>query len=159
MVLYRFRDKMITDKKAVWTHCGNSTAEAKENGCLFDVMIHSWVPEACYYEALSEEYIQANNFRFFSDPEAKREVSMEFVRRGEFEELYTGLDHHVLHCAYIWRILVLSTTSGRQLDSLSSSEDHTGHCTATLLQGLPWTKPFFGNESVMSPDFLSCGYY
>jgi hypothetical protein len=82
---------MITDKKAVWTHCGNSTAEAKENGCRFDVMMHSWVPEACYYEALSEEYIQANNFRFFSDPEAKREVSMEFVRRGEFEELYTGL--------------------------------------------------------------------
>jgi hypothetical protein len=56
--------------KPVWTNCGNSTAEAKENGCRFDVMMHSWVPQACYDEALSEEYIQANDFKFFSDPEA-----------------------------------------------------------------------------------------
>ena len=78
---------------------------------------------------------------------------------GEFDELYTGLSHHVLHCTYIWRLLVLSTTKGRPFDSLSSSEDHMGHCGTILLHGLPWTKPFVGNESTLSPDFLSCGYF
>ncbi|KAH7378563.1 hypothetical protein BKA64DRAFT_631966 [Cadophora sp. MPI-SDFR-AT-0126] len=159
VALYKLPSKTTAGNKKVWQNCGNSTSEAREQGCRFDVMMHSWVPAPCYDEQLSEEYIQANGFKFFSDPEATVEVPMEVVRRGEFEMLYTGLSHHVLHCTYIWRLLSLSVTEGRPFDSLSSSEDHTGHCSAILLHGLPWTKPFFGNESVLSPDFLSCGYY
>ncbi len=63
----------------------------------------------------------------------------------------------VFHCAYIWRLLVLSVTEARPFDSLSSSEDLTGHCGAILLHGLPWTKDFVGNESTLGPDFPSCG--
>ena len=70
-------------------------------------MMHSWVPHDCYYASLSEEYISANSFRFFSDSEATIEVPLEIVRLGDFEELYSGLDHYVLHCAYIWRLLVI----------------------------------------------------
>jgi len=159
IITIQFSNTISLKKTTIWTHCGNSTSEAKANGCRFDVMMHSWVPQECYDEELSEEYIQANEFKFFSDPKARVEVPMEVVRLGEFTELYTGLSHHVLHCTYIWRLLMLSATQERPFDSLSSSEDHTGHCGAILLHGLPWTKPFFGNESTLSPDFLSCGYY
>lgn len=148
-----------TAAKMSWKHCGNSTSEAKENGCRFDIMMHSWVPQECYNEQLSEEYIEANDFRFFSDAEATVEVPLDVVRLGELKELYTGLSHHVIHCTYIWRLLVLAATEGRPWDSLSSSEDHTGHCGSILLHGLPWTEPSIGNESTLSPDFLSCGYY
>lgn len=85
-------------------------------------MMHSWVPHDCYYPQLSEEYILANDFRFFSDPAATIEVPLEIVRLGEFEELYSGLDHHVLHCAYICILLMISTNEnrrGRETDSLS----------------------------------------
>jgi hypothetical protein len=116
-------------------------------------MMHSWVPHDCYHPQLSEEYILANDFRFFSDPAATIEVPLEIVRLGEFEELYSGLDHHVLHCAYIWRLLVISTNEGRRMDSLSSDVDHTGHCTMTMLKGLPWMTTSVGNESVISPIF------
>lgn len=81
-------------------------------------------------------YIAANDFKFYTDSQALNLMPLEEVRKGDFVELWTGLTHHVLHCAYIWRLLGLSATEGRPFDSLSSSEDHTGHCTAILLHGL-----------------------
>jgi len=71
-----------TNKKAAWENCGNSTSEAKANGCHFDIIMHSWVPQGCYDEVLSEEYIAAIDFQFFSDAEATIEVPLDVVRLG-----------------------------------------------------------------------------
>ncbi|PMD31523.1 hypothetical protein L207DRAFT_591475 [Hyaloscypha variabilis F] len=71
-----------TNKRSAWKHCGNSTSEARANRCRFDIMMHSWVPQGYYDEVLSEEYIAANDFQFFSDAEATIEVPLDVVRLG-----------------------------------------------------------------------------
>jgi len=101
MVVLSIKKITKTDKRPAWKHCGNSTSEARADGCRFDIMMHSWVPQECYDEQLSEEYIASNDFQLFSDAEATIEVPLDVVRLGEFDELYTGLSHHVLHCTYI----------------------------------------------------------
>jgi hypothetical protein len=39
-----------------WASCGNSSAEARENGCHYEPMQRSWIPDACYFSEPGEEY-------------------------------------------------------------------------------------------------------
>lgn len=143
-------------------NCGTSPTEAQELGCKFDIMMNGWVPLACYNEALSEKYLSENDFHFYTDAYAQDEVAMEVVRRGEWEGLYTGWEHHIHHCAYMWKILVLAVEAGKGMfDSSSSSFDHTAHCSESMFEGgmitLMMESSSVGNESFIQPGFLSCG--
>ena len=143
-------------------NCGTSPTEARQLGCKFDVMMNGWVPVACYNEALSEEYLSKNKFHFYTDAYAQNEVPMEIVRGGEWQGLYTGWEHHILHCAYMWKILVLAVEAGKGMfDSSSSSFAHTAHCSESMFEGgmiiAMMESSSVGNESFIQPGFLSCG--
>ena len=142
--------------------CGSSPAQARELKCKFDIMMNGWVPLACYNEALSEEYLSKNDFHFYTDSFAQDEVPLDIVRRGEWKGLYTGWEHHIHHCSYMWKILVLAVEAKTGMfDSSSSSFDHTSHCSESMFEGgmirAMMASSSVGNESFIEPGYLSCG--
>jgi hypothetical protein len=79
-------------------NCGHSVEEARAKKCVFDIMLSSWVPPACYDKELSDSIIAANNFTYWTSNAGGQEVSEEEVRKGEFDILYTHGNYHTEHC-------------------------------------------------------------
>ncbi|KAI1876758.1 hypothetical protein JX265_003335 [Neoarthrinium moseri] len=79
-------------------HCGWSIEEAKANGCVYDIMMSSWIPKPCYDEELSNSFLRANNFTYWRKNDGVEEVPEEEVRRGEFDILFTHGTYHSQHC-------------------------------------------------------------
>lgn len=58
--------------------------------------------------------------------------------KGEREEVYTGIEWHVVHCVYAWRRMSRGLVGdgdgdGVVLDSVVASLEHTDHCGRVIL--------------------------
>lgn len=142
-----------------WRDCGKSVAEAKQAGCVFDLMLNGWVQPECYHRALSEDFIHKGQYRFFSDRQATQEVPLEIVRRGEHTRIYTGPLHHFDHCAYMWRLQARALQTRGPVDSESLDYKHTVHCAGVLEKFYLANTTSFGNESTVGVAFMACGPY
>jgi hypothetical protein len=57
MLLGKFTWPLLhVNERTQWASCGNSSAEARENGCHYEPMQRSWIPDACYFSEPGEEY-------------------------------------------------------------------------------------------------------
>jgi hypothetical protein len=115
----------------VWEHCGNSSIEAKRLGCEFDVMVFCWVPASCYIptKQTSENFLQISNFKFYEDDhDLGSTVSLDDVRTGKYEHLYTSYDFHIKHCEYMWLKQAQAVRDGDMIDSDMEDIPHTQHC-------------------------------
>lgn len=79
-------------------HCGWSVEEAKANDCVYDIMMSSWMPRPCYDEELSESFLRANNFTYWTLNQGGEEVPEAEVKKGEFDILFTHGTYHYQHC-------------------------------------------------------------
>ena len=136
-----------------WTDCGQSPAEARRRGCQFDVMAGSWMPSRCYNSSLAEEYIQVGQYQWALDYEGLYPLSLETVRQGEHESLWTSAEFHRQHCAYIWRKLVLDIATTKWVDEGEIGIGHIAHC-ADLLTDSNWLDR--GNRSIVTTTYPSC---
>jgi hypothetical protein len=144
-----------------WKDCGSSASEARERGCVFDIMMTGWVKEECYDQALSEEYLKLGGFRFFYDLEGTDEMPLGVVRRGEHHHMYTNDLHHRAHCVYVWKLQALALEAQAKgevklISNESMSYDHTVHCAQILVNSNP-SPPFSMNYGEV--DYLTCGPY
>lgn len=117
-----------------WSDCGNTTLEARQRGCTFDIMMNGWVTKECYNAELSESYLLEGDFRFFDDELGYREVPLDIVRLGEHKRIFTTPDHHLTHCAFMWRLQGLALSNGLPIDERSLDDAHTTHCAQRLLE-------------------------
>lgn len=141
-----------------WLECGRTPEAARANGCVFDMMMNGWTRSECYNRELSEEYIEKYPFRFFADRFGFEELTMEEVRKGEHNILYSTENHHYIHCAFVWELQGLALAGGKYIDEHSMNYDHTRHCTNLLvrtheLQAEPW----IGNGTKV-PQTVEIGY-
>lgn len=146
---------------SIWRNCGSSASEARERGCIFDIMMTGWVKKECYHEELSEQYLQEGDFRFFYDIEGKKEMPMDLVRRGEHHHMFTNDLHHRAHCVYVWKLQALALESQARgevqlISNESMSYDHTVHCAHILVKSNP-DPPYSMNYGEV--DYLTCGPY
>ncbi|KAH8812839.1 hypothetical protein F5884DRAFT_317581 [Xylogone sp. PMI_703] len=153
--------KSIAGQTGVWRDCGSSALEAKERGCIFDVMMTGWVRRDCYHEELSEQYITEGQFKFFYDIEGTREIPLEIIRKGEHTHMFTNDLHHRAHCYYVWRLQALALEAQARgeiqlISNESMSYDHTVHCSGILEKANP-NPPYPMNRGEV--DFLTCGPY
>jgi len=115
----------IEDYK-VWKDCGNNATEARQRGCVFDVMMTGWVKEDCYNKALSDQILLEGGFRFFRDAEGTDEIPLDVIRLGEHTHMYTNDLHHRAHCVYVWKLQALALESQAQGKiKLIDSESYT----------------------------------
>ncbi|CZT46499.1 uncharacterized protein RSE6_06933 [Rhynchosporium secalis] len=79
-------------------NCGWTVEEAKANDCVYDIMLSSWIPKPCYDKELSESFLRANNFTYWtynngSGEVLEEELSLEIADEGtEVECEDFGLD-------------------------------------------------------------------
>ncbi|KAK6614534.1 hypothetical protein H4I96_00855 [Botrytis cinerea] len=73
------------------TFCGRTPADAVKNGCHFEPMLSSWVPEACYFTD-EGDYDVFEDLPWYSDPFLRQPLNtteMMNVRAGNYGHVYT----------------------------------------------------------------------
>ena len=134
------------------SHCGNSTEEARALGCIYERVTMSWVPPACYDATLDDEWNHFGNWSLFDDPSATIPLSVEQVKSGEYEMLYTDVEWHLSHCTYAWKKMHRAFSEKRPLDSPTWKYAHTEHCSRLLLAGLPRDR----RSTTVEREFATC---
>lgn len=108
--------------------CGSNAAEARDKGCIYDVMMQMWMPEACYDEKLSHRFLAQGNWTWWADPYATEILTDEKVKLGEHNVTYVSADYHKTHCIYAWEMLVRALRTQKPIIETAISYDHAVHC-------------------------------
>ncbi|XDG01530.1 hypothetical protein ABKA04_001145 [Annulohypoxylon sp. FPYF3050] len=112
--------------------CPPDWKEAKEAGCVYDLVLSTWMHPRCFNVGLHEKYkgiLRDLDFTYWLEPEMTNEISLEAVESGEHGWVWTDGRFHHLHCAYVMhRIHEASKEDTRVLDTLCRKEDHIQHC-------------------------------
>ncbi|KAF5868416.1 uncharacterized protein Bfra_012326 [Botrytis fragariae] len=109
--------------------CGRTPQEARDSGCVFDLMMSGWVHPPCYDQELSDEFLLVNNFTFYREREGINIITEAEARLGNYEVIYSHGTFHYQHCAYIWaKQIRANRKSPLVLDSVSRSKEHVEHC-------------------------------
>lgn len=109
-------------------YCGQTAAEARKLGCIFDTISFSWLIPECYDQELVHEFDKLPvKFPFFYDPEGKSEAPWSEVEKGE-RAMFVPWSHHLWHCGFLWRKMHRALMAGVPVDSYIGNYTHTEHC-------------------------------
>lgn len=141
--------------------CGNSSAEALAQNCVFDTMLYGWTHPQCFDEALMRQYLDAGNWTWRDDPAHEAPFpDISLVGVGGKERATRGLwaaatggepatapaggrwvprwEFHLVHCVYTWELMERAYARGddggwvlRELTGEGGVE-HAGHCGARV---------------------------
>jgi hypothetical protein len=126
-------DKDITTQARI-QDCGYNAKEAREKGCVFDVMMQLWTPKDCFDGILSDRFLEVGNWTWYADPSAKKAFTLDEMRLGEHDAVYVAQDYHITHCIYAWEKLVRAMRNQEPLITELISYDHVIHCRHKTLQ-------------------------
>lgn len=141
------------DPKAPGLSCGNSSAEAMEAGCLFDIMSFTWSWPACFDQQLMDEFLLHSNWTWWFDAEGGMSVPSSEVAAGHHSELYVTWEYHLVHCTYMWKKMHQAILQGRPLDSYIANLNHTLHCEMMLLKE---RKSLSERNTIIKVKYPSC---
>ncbi|TGO90503.1 hypothetical protein BPOR_0062g00230 [Botrytis porri] len=140
--------------------CGNTTADAQQNNCIYDPLAVSWVPRQCLDSESLQEYYDHGPWDYFQNKNKSGKIDP--LDLG-FEMYYTTIREHVEHCAIVWQRLHRFTTGSHtnsvMTSSLSESNlEHTEHCSRMLIK---WVDNFNATklqelETRNNPGFQTC---
>jgi hypothetical protein len=118
---------------AVIVQCGITPAEARANGCVFEMTGFSWLPKECSDPAVEAEFMTSIDLKYYRDENYTQEVSLDEVRRGDGPGFFVKQDYHLAHCGFLFKKLHKAISQGRKVDGLVSPVHHTSHCVDMLL--------------------------
>jgi len=124
-------------------NCGGTPDEAREAGCVFDVMMQLWTPPECMDAPLSERFLEKGNWTWYADSGAQRIYTDEEIRKGDHDVVYVAQSYHRHHCIFAWERLVRAMRNQGPLIEELISYDHVMHCRHKTL-----TLPSEGAEDV-----------
>ena len=86
---------------------------------------------------------------------------LDVVRRGEHSHIFTTNDHHLSHCAFMWRLQGLALAERRYIDERSIDIPHMAHGAERLLEThLLEIEELVGNETrlpiIIETGFIPC---
>ncbi|KPI37424.1 uncharacterized protein AB675_10359 [Cyphellophora attinorum] len=114
-------------------HCGGNYTEARDLGCVYDVMMQLWMPKPCYDSVLSEKFLAKGNWTWWSDPENGVTMSDEQMRKGEHDVAFMLMDYHKMHCIFAMEKLVRALRNQWMIIPELVSYDHILHCKMKTL--------------------------
>ncbi|PLB46357.1 hypothetical protein P170DRAFT_438178 [Aspergillus steynii IBT 23096] len=82
--------------------CGTSPPEASAAGCIYDLMMNSWLPRTCFDEELTNEFRSLREWRFYADANGTKSLTEEELA-WRTEVVYTTTDYHYTRCVYSLR--------------------------------------------------------
>lgn len=133
-------------------HCGNSSTEARDHCCVFDLLTNSWMPKYCADPYTDDEYrawvTEANrelgSWAFYHDQKAEWQVtSEEELSDMVGKHVWTTTENHLAHCVFLARRMHRLVT-GEIAAVAHNTFAHTMHCTKAVLEALQTT----GEQSV-----------
>ncbi|GFF46653.1 hypothetical protein IFM51744_08151 [Aspergillus udagawae] len=137
--------------------CGNSTEEAKQRGCTFDILSMNWLPEQCPRDETQEfiDYSANETWVYYRDRHAEHPIKS----TDELSELgdkfwWSTQREHLVHCAFMILRLHKVLERGGKIDHLTGSFGHTKHCVMMLLDA---SKADPENDRVNTPGNIALG--
>ncbi|KAE9992804.1 hypothetical protein EG327_007728 [Venturia inaequalis] len=132
--------------------CGQTATEAKEKGCIFDIMSMAWQSPECFDEDLHEEFMDLGPWKFYSDETATHELTYEQVsQRGQIS--WAERRYFVVHCVYGWKAMHRAWQRAWRMDSNLASMAHTELCSRVLKNT---SVPLDAMTTRIHVDFPSC---
>ncbi|KAH8805513.1 hypothetical protein F5884DRAFT_448243 [Xylogone sp. PMI_703] len=111
--------------------CGNSPAEATDNGCIFDQLLMGWTPIQCPQGGTEEfiDYQRKMGWKYWQDLNMTKEIPRESLGTAVGTIYSTELEHSA-HCAFLLRraFWVAERTGQMRL-----SWEHLHHCAMYML--------------------------
>jgi hypothetical protein len=128
-----------------WSHCGNSTGEARAKGCVLDFIAGAWVHPACHDSELEDEFLSLTEWHWSSDAAGNNELDFLFIKEtGGPSTIYVSPEYHRQHCAYTWRKLHRAVILHKPIDTHIGGYSHTRHCSQKLAEpDVPAPSKFF----------------
>lgn len=84
--------------------CGDNDSEAREAGCIFDVMSMAWQSPECFDPDLHDEFMALGPWTFYADQEGMQMLSYDEVAvKGQIS--WTDRRYFVIHCIYGWKAM------------------------------------------------------
>jgi hypothetical protein len=136
-----------------WKDCGHSGEEARAKGCVFDVVLVAWLQPECFDSELHEAYLSNHNYPFWLDRNLTKTMTLEEVRLGKHDTVYSSAEFHLVHCAYFLEHSIRGFRKGGMVDNVTLDNEHTEHCARSLRDH--WL-PEIG-FSPLHTDYHSCG--
>lgn len=127
--------------------CGNSSAEARANGCVFNQLTWSWIPKSCPSYA-DKEFKEYRDWKYYADLQGDVPANddiWEKVYNNEMR-LYTVKGEHMTHCVHLLLSMAQVVRDGSPTIPKLREYDHIKHCADHLLMKLS-----------MLPDFDKIG--
>lgn len=126
--------------------CGSSPEEAQARGCVFEQQLAAWVPRACAFPDVVEEYKEnfgdmMADWTWYWDSNTTMEVPPEAVpdlQRGNFSVVYTRYQaSHDLHCLYCSRKIIYALSKGvAMMDARCHQFYHGGRLAFCPVDGI-----------------------
>lgn len=125
-------------------HCGNSSTQAEELGCVFDIVGINWTPPACYdSETVAELEDWAFSaapkhgpFPYFTDSSIEHRILDKEAMSYHQGHVWSTYEGHLTHCMYVERRLHRALRGKFGLDSRHSQYGHALHCSKLVLDHL-----------------------
>ncbi|KAF3012254.1 hypothetical protein E8E14_011355 [Neopestalotiopsis sp. 37M] len=146
-------------------HCGNSSAEARALGCVFDLLTNNWMPQYCSDPHTDDEYRawvldpvrQLGAWAFYRDDQAQYQVaSEEELSDLVGQHIWTTTENHLAHCAFLARRMHRLVT-GEIAAVAHNTFAHTMHCTSAILKAVVAEQPIVpGIGSTFDVGIVSC---
>lgn len=114
--------------------CGGNPGEAREKGCVYDVMMQDWVPEPCYDSVLTEKYLAEGNWTWYGDGDGNTTIPDEVMRKGEHGAAWMSTSYHKAHCVFSWIKIIRALRNNRGISQELLSYDHVLHCSMGALK-------------------------
>ncbi|KAK2035937.1 hypothetical protein LZ31DRAFT_636816 [Colletotrichum somersetense] len=132
--------------------CGESVAEAKQLGCVYDPGLLYWTQPYCRAEDIADEFVRNPVHEIFRDKEKLQPLNLSYITSGEFGAAYDRVEHHKGHCLNAWKVLTQSagrfnpSTPEVLLPGMAVSWSHVVHCSDDVVvpnEKSKWrTKPY-----------------
>ncbi|CAI9629970.1 unnamed protein product [Alternaria burnsii] len=124
--------------------CGSNPAEARKNGCTYDVLGNIWVPTPCLDTENLAEFKRMAPWLAYDSANATLQLTEEEMSEYLIPDGYwTPVREHMIHCALMWRRLHDGfEKNGRLLDKHVIQMHHTEHCSQTLMEHLDMPTSF-----------------
>ena len=114
--------------------CGYSPSEAREKGCIYDVMMQDWVPPPCYDEVLTQKYLKEGNWTWYGAGDGSVIISDEDMAKGEHGAAWMSTSYHKAHCVFSWLKIVRALRNDAGISQELLSYDHVLHCSHGALK-------------------------
>lgn len=135
--------------------CGRTPEEARSRGCTFDVISFSWLTPECYDESLTNDFINWDDWVWYTDESLNVTMSLEQAKLGEQNAL-VGWHYHVVHCTFMWIQMHRGLERG-WIGHHLQHYDHTLHCQHTFLQNPEANLDVLTPARVIYPKCLRVG--